>query len=139
MNQIIKLKYKSHIISPVGRKLLLVHTGNLLAIQHYFPACEGIHPSQNIQDRCFTCAGSSHDHTELSFFNLKVHIMQRFNFHFPCMIYLTHIFKFYKACHFRYSFLSSACGLLPSSQNATALAAATFRESTPWFMGMYTV
>ena len=26
-----------------------------------------------------------------------------------------------------------------SSQNATALAAATFRESTPWYMGIFTV
>ena len=28
---------------------------------------------------------------------------------------------------------------LPSCQNATALAAATFRESTPWDMGIFTV
>ena len=29
--------------------------------------------------------------------------------------------------------------LLLSSQKATALAAATFRESTPWYMGIFTV
>ena len=29
--------------------------------------------------------------------------------------------------------------LARSSQNATALAAATFRESTPWYMGIFTV
>ena len=28
---------------------------------------------------------------------------------------------------------------LRSSQKATALAAATFRESTPWYMGIFTV
>ncbi len=28
---------------------------------------------------------------------------------------------------------------LLNSQNATALAAATFRESTPWYMGIFTV
>lgn len=31
------------------------------------------------------------------------------------------------------------CYCLPSCQNATALAAATLRESTPWDMGMRTV
>ena len=30
-------------------------------------------------------------------------------------------------------------GLLPNCQKATALAAATFRESTPWDIGMHTV
>jgi len=29
--------------------------------------------------------------------------------------------------------------LFPSWKNATALAAATFRESTPWVMGIFTV
>ena len=29
--------------------------------------------------------------------------------------------------------------LCPSSQNATALAAATFNESTPWDIGIFTV
>ena len=29
--------------------------------------------------------------------------------------------------------------VLPSCQKATALAAATFRESTPWDMGIFTV
>ena len=41
-------------------------------------------------------------------------------------------------------YLSGSAGcfrsyLLLSSQNATALAAATFRESTPWYMGIFTV
>ena len=31
------------------------------------------------------------------------------------------------------------CYLARSSQKATALAAATFRESTPWYMGIFTV
>ena len=30
-------------------------------------------------------------------------------------------------------------GLRPSSQNATALAAATLSESTPWYIGILTV
>ena len=39
-----------------------------------------------------------------------------------------------------YSCIRTAFSLyFPSSQNATALAAATFRESTPWAMGIFTV
>ena len=41
------------------------------------------------------------------------------------------------------SHICNACNrrgrYLPSCQNATALAAATFRESTPWDMGIFTV
>lgn len=33
----------------------------------------------------------------------------------------------------------SCYSFFPSSQNATALAAATLRESTPWVMGILTV
>lgn len=36
-------------------------------------------------------------------------------------------------------FVLLAIYFLLSSQNATALAAATFRESTPWYMGIFTV
>ena len=36
-------------------------------------------------------------------------------------------------------FVRISYGLRPSSQNATALAAATLSESTPWYIGILTV
>ena len=65
---------------------------------------------------------------------LKTHVFRRFFIAFPAVI--------------DRSLLPATCGTrtwqalaqrLPSCQKATALAAATFRESTPWDIGMRTV
>ena len=59
-------------------------------------------------------------------------------FFYSIFLFSTHI---HPSVCLRYLFQFRDCELYlcPSSQNATALAAATFNESTPWDIGIFTV
>jgi len=70
-DQIIKLEHEAYIMPAVIRQLFFIQGGNFLTIQKHFACAQGIHSSQNIEQRRLARTGRANDNHQFSLLNLK--------------------------------------------------------------------
>ena len=97
-DQIVKLKYKPHILTAVLGQLLFIQVGDLPPVQKHLTCGQGVHTTQNIQQGRFACTGGAYNDHQFPFFYRKGSIPKGIDLHLSHVVGLSYILKFHK-CH----------------------------------------